>query len=410
MHVSVGFKIGLLMRTRILVASVLLICGFYLLGCSRSAIPTQTTPAAADVTWEETACPPSFAQRDFRLPAGCLVSDYRAGIAIYQQTLWQPYPQQRFGMIDLTTGEYSVVVASPVNSRLEYSMFSPKIGEGWIAWEEVGPNESREPQNADWVLYAAPLDAATRAVGTPMMVDAGNTSVVPRPFYGFDGGTLIWSRGKGPRQGGGRGASALVSRQLPSESVHTLYESDNGWRAVCVCGESVTITEARENRESAERVLVLDSRSGALQRSVQLPAEQSTSHFARVAAEGRIIYSAFTRKDTGWPNLYVIDQDGESRLICRNAMDAVPLGEWMLFERVPTTVSQLCGVSLATGSIITLNKAPLGYWQTPMAVSVGQETTMTVVTLDLAAYDESSDYEVVRVIESVPTMIQQEVR
>lgn len=369
---------------------------------------TETAAVIEQVPWEDGE-PPELESRDFTVPAGLLISDCEGRYAIYEQNLFQEYPANAFGILDMETGTHFEVLGTPVNSQRKYSMFSPRIGEGWIAWEEVSPDESFDPNNTDWALYAAALDLENRRIGDPVLIDRGNTSLIRRPFYGFSGSTLIWSRNIMPHsvQESSSHGSKLVSRELSGPSPERIvFESHRNWRAVCVSGPATTITELAEEGEAGERVVVVDSLRGVVEQQALLPAGHVSSHFAQ-AADGAVFYSAFVSANKPWPNLYEARQAGNTRMIRANAMDPVPFGPWLLFERITSAgpvgnrseISSLCGLSPSDRKVFVLDQADLGYWQTPICLSADDAQTLIAVTLQMSpsVEDQSEAHEVVRV-------------
>lgn len=374
-------------------------------GCSNQGQPAESASSEAQPSteWEEIAAP-ALAYADFQLPPSCLVEDLDGGYAVYQQNLHQQYPEQCFGLMDLSTGEYFTVLGEPVNAEGSYFMCSPRLGGGWIAWEEVSPNESIEPDKADWRLYAARVDFANRRIETPVLVDSGNTALYARPFYGFRGDSLIWSRNlTSMNQEARQPHSELLSRVPSAADEVVLFESGRNWRAVCVEGDVVTVTEAPDSSEDAERVIVIDATSGATLGECTLPDGAQSAHFARYAEDGTILYGAFPGQNVQWPNLYAVN-GGEQSVVRARSMDAVRLGKYHLFERVVESgprglTSQLWGLSAESCTVFMLDERTEGLWQTPMCASTDDAGGVLAVTLDLAPYvaDQSMARTMIRV-------------
>ena len=402
------------MQTRSIALSALLLSVLMLSACGNADIDNRSTvtvdrshDTSTPPSWQDTTAP-DLEYQDYQIPAGALVTDCDDRHAIYEQSLAQEYPSEAFGILDMETGEHFEVLGEAINSQRKYSMFSPRIGEGWIAWEEVSPNESSDPNNAEWRLYAAALDVENRQIGYPVLVDSGNTSIVARPFYGLSGSRLIWSRNLRPRsvQESSAHHSRLMSRDLTHGAEEVILESTRNWIAVCVSELTTTIIEDPEPEERGERIVVADSRTGDVRYSAQLPKNHNTSHFAR-AVDGAVLYDAFTNPNEPWPNLYVISEDDPPESVRANSMDPVPFGPWLLYEQVVSTgpaghreeVSRLCGMSPATREVFVLDETETGLWQTPLRVSPDTTQTLIAVTLYLSPWVENQDtpHEIVRV-------------
>lgn len=392
-------------RSRAAVACTIAAALALSVGCSAEEQPTESSTPSVPVAqeWEEVAAP-EWPYTDFNLPASCFIEDLDGDFAVYQQNLHQRYPGQSLGLLALATGEYFTVLEQPVMAERGYFMCSPRIGDGWIAWEEVSPNEAANPDNADWRLYAAPLDFAARRAGEPVLVDSGNTSIYVRPFYGFDGDTLVWSRNLvAKRQEMPQHHSELMSRVLSEPDEAVLFESPRNWRAMCVEGDTVTIIESPEPSELSERVVVLDAATCEVTQEFALPEGLQSAHFARVATEGTVLYAAFANQAAQWPDLYVAEGDVQGMVRARS-MDPVGVGDYFVFERVLDDGtrglrSQLWGLSVESRSVFLLDERSKGLWQTPMCASTNSADGVLAVALDLAPYvdDQSQARTIVRV-------------
>lgn len=374
------------------------------MGCTVTALTDTApgSPASAQIPigsgWPVIPAPVLMFE-DYELPPSCFVTDLDDRRAIYEQSLNQHYPDAAFGIVDMKSGEHFTLLETPVNARQRYSMFSPRISGDLIAWEEVSPNESTAPDDAQWRLYAARVDWKTRSIGVPVLVDYGNTGKVARPFYGFDENALVWSRSTDRSFVGTESASrsSLLRRDLSSNDVVTVFRSVRGWKAVCVDGDATLLTETRESQQGSERLVIIDSVTGERHRTFSLPQSQRAAHFAR-SFDNLLVYSAFDDENQPWPSLYAVEPEGTVTLVCRNALDPVSFGPWMLFERIVLSRGQggvsevgcLAGLSADSRTIFVHDQAPSGFWQTPMSASTHSQQDRMAVTLDLAPYVEDS--------------------
>jgi len=341
---------------------------------------------------------PSFKTTDYSLPEGCFVSDFTERLAVYSQNTFEAYPVEVFGLLDLDSGCSALVLTEPVNVDKSYDAFTPLLSDEWIAWHEVSSNESAEPENARWCLYAARVDAETLSIAEPILIDSGNTSTILRPFYGLRGNELVWSRNLAAWTGQEMPASGarLMSVDLSCGGEREIASSSRNWRAVRISGDVAVLTELTDVEEWQEAIVVVDLDTGEELDRVDMPCEGGSSHFAERIGR-HLVWAAFASRDAIWPRLYASDGVSQPEIVRGQSMDVCGVGPYAVFESLvnergstPHTSSRLMGCDPESHTCWVLDEADEGYWELPMAS--GWSEALVVAVNDVGPYvSDASD-------------------
>lgn len=289
---------------------------------------------------------PELAFREYSLPVGCAVTDANERWAVYVRTTFAAYPGAVFGLLDLKTGRRHEILSSPVGSARRFSAFAPRISEDWIVWEEVSPDESAAPRNAEWRLYAAPLDTSRQAIGPPQLIDEGTTDFKLRPMYDVVGSTVCWTVNTVPsaRQEYVSRSGTVAAVDLDSGARRTLFESSRSVPTLRADESRIVVTEVASGTASPYRqsTHVVDVASGRLLGYLDLGNRFSLSHTVDFSA-GRFAWASFLQDGAQWPAVHIRDARGTVALAAVDAMDPAFFGDYVAFESIAT--------SLAGGSV-----------------------------------------------------------
>jgi hypothetical protein len=301
--------------------------------------PAESTRVADPLTRTEIAGfvetgTAAVSSRELTLPAGCYVSDHTAGLAAYSQATGVEYPRDTLGLLDLATGRYRTVLPRPVDADRRFDVFTPRLSDEWLAWEEVSPGEGHDPANAVWRLYAARIDPETLAIDEPALIDQGRTAVAPRPFYGVNGGVLVWTAGAtdaAPRAPAGR---ALMEIDPATGETREVYRAPAPIERLRV-RDGLAVLGHRGTESEAETVEVVSIESGEVVDSAR-PSGGPLSHFPDYS-ERVLVWTAFEHATAPWPDLYLREARGGDVLLARDAMDPRLVDGYVLYERVSRT-------------------------------------------------------------------------
>lgn len=347
---AVVARLSALLLTALLLASLALQAGCTERGRRSRAAPTRAvTLAEAARAREATAAEipetitlrdvdtPQLDYREYALPAGCEVTDSTNRLAVYSQNTLKAYPGTVFGLLDLATGERRTALTSPVLAAREFDAFTPRISDTWMVWEEVSPNEAMEMLNAEWRLYAAPLDTARMRLGKPHLIDEGVTDYKLRPFYAVLGSTVYWTVNMVPsrRQEYVARSGSVVALDLASGKSRELYKSPRNVPTLRLKDGRVVVTEHATADPSTHRqtVRVFDADSGASIDEFDLKNRFAVAHVADYA-DGWLAWSAFPRDGAEWPSAYLRSPDGVLDLAGVSSIDPMFFGDFAAFESV----------------------------------------------------------------------------
>jgi hypothetical protein len=300
--------------------------------CIQAGRPTGAPGATAALTLAHArpatigfadAPAPDLQAVDLALPAGCIVEDYTDDLAAYSQRPDPSRTTDSLGLLDLTDGRHAVVRSEAVNAEMRWDVFSPRLSNSVMAWEEVTPGEGDDMGHAGWRLYAAPIDRAALTLGAPVLVAQGRTETTQRPFYGVDDTTVYWTLLATPTAPlEGAQEDEVRATDLASGAVRTLRRSPviDGFK---LSSGAVVVTESRSGRldspDAALSATAIRASDGGVLRSVALGNANPLSHFADYA-DGWFVWTEPTQEG-GEPFAYVMDPRGNVSLAALRAMN-----------------------------------------------------------------------------------------
>lgn len=249
---------------------------------------------------------PELSYREFELPPGVNMTDRTERLAAY--ALNDPdFRHPVFGLLDLTSGVSRVVLRRGVNEARGYATLTPKLSDSWMAWEEVSPDETTDPNSSRWALYAARVDADRLALGKPILVDRGVTNYKLRPHYVVLGSTVYWSANMrpGPHQEDFPRSASICALDLSTGGRKVLRETDTSYPTLCAADGLLSATEIVSPMLAHRvRVLLIDPETGDLVLARDLNNNWRVSHFVR-ASRDWLAWAVQPADGSEWPSLYV---------------------------------------------------------------------------------------------------------
>ena len=366
-----------------------------------------TRPARADarvITFRDVDAP-AIAYKDWELPAKATLEDYTDNFAVYDLASEMEHPNAYLGVLDLHTGRSSIFLKEAVNAADRWDMFSPRLSDQVIAWEEVTPGEGDDMGNAGWRLYAAKFDRASLRIGKPVKVAEGRTDTISRPFYGVYGTTVCWTRMSM--------AAARKQRRAPADSVESLDLATGKTRTVHASlhiidgfklSQGVAITTEMTGTPTADTVtpltaVAVDAATGKVLRSAPLGNGYSLSHFADYA-DGWFFWTEIA-DGGGEPIAYIMDPQGHVSLAGYRSANPMISPRYAFCQSsaatgspsAPRQVAQIRGVDLQarTRFILTATYPDTnGTWRHTIA---GSRRNTLVLYSDPWLYDEHPEYQ-----------------
>ncbi len=296
---------------------------------------------------------PRLTYRQLELPPGTEITDYTDHIAAYSRNSLE-FPHPVFGLVDLASGRHRLVLSEGVNEALGYNTVAPRISDSWMAWEELDPDETNDPRNATWRLYAAPIDSANLAIGKPKLIDGGVTNYKLRPHYVVIGTTVFWTanREAGPHQESFPRFGTLEALDLETGRSRTVRRTNTSFVTLCAADGVLSVTESvSDETPERERVLLLDPATGMSLLTVELENDGPLSHFVRVSPDW-FSWAVFPEEGAEWPDLHFSrrtrqvasagGEDGVSSpsgtfMAGARSIDPAFFGRYVAFESVDTS-------------------------------------------------------------------------
>lgn len=340
---------------------------------------------------------PAFGFDDFSVPPGWGLEDYTESAALCERPSGVAYPINDYMLLDFATGRTVPLSIPIVNAERHFACVTVRLGDGWIAWEEISPNEGNDLDNAEWRLFAAPLDRDKGEIGKPIEVDGGNTSYWIRPHFVLRGDEVVWSRSRVTLslQEAAEFYGRVMARSLPQGENRVLSELPDPITAFRLAGDRMVATTASE-KDVPERLVVIDS-TGSVVDSCTLDPLMTTSHFADYA-KGYLTWSWFPNEAAPWPSLALRDGSGTFWRIDGGAGDGTLVNGYLLYERthdtregakVVTTREIRC-VDLASMGRSVLCGSDEGYWESCVAANPGDTYVVALTTRDDSGHPDAT--------------------
>ncbi len=356
---------------------------------------------------------PELSYREFELPPGVNITDRTDRLAAY--ALNDPaFRHPVFGLLDLRTGVSRVVLRRGVNEQRGYATLTPKLSDSWMAWEEVSPDETTDPNNSQWALYAARIDADRLALGKPILVDRGVTNYKLRPHYVVLASTVYWSVNTrpGPHQEDFPRSASICALDVSTGARKVLRETSTSYPTLCAADGLLSATEiVSPVLAHRVRVLLVDPATGYLVLAGELNNTWRVSHFVR-ASRDWLAWAVQPADGSEWPNLYVAPRNqpvspADGTLSRRDVLmagiesiDPAFFGPYLAFESVEASSGDSMGgvtsrarriwvtdLERRTRSVLleTRDDDTGGWWQTCAA---GRRTQALLLWNDLGPWVE----------------------
>lgn len=334
-----------------------------------SAEPSATAPpsiAASEVA------PPPIRFKEFRLPGLHKLGGVGARIAAFTGPDANVFGDAPIVLMDLETGRHSVGRPHAVGWEKRYGVLGLKCSDSWVVWEELRGDETEEPLDCDWRLYAAPVDEQSLKLGKPVLVAESITSIQSRPLFAVLGDEVFWMTNSAPnpkQEGTVRGAR-INARRLPDGPVRTVLESKHNFASMSESEGSLLVCELPSKDSNHEVLHVVDPVSGAVRKTVDLRnGEAEVSHLPKIHGD-LIAWTVMPDPETDDTMLLVATGTGGGRQLDTRGMDPVLVGPYVLYETlVPEAerlVQRIRGYDPQTSEVFTVTESDAdadGAWQ-----------------------------------------------
>lgn len=315
--------------------------------------------------------------KEFRLPGLHKLGGVGKRIAAFTGPDATVFGDAPVVLMDLETGRHEVARPHAVGWEERYGVLGLKCSDSWVAWEELRGDEVEDPLDCEWKLYAAPVDAKSLKLGEPVLVAESVVSMQGRPLFAVLGDEVFWMTNSAPnpkQEGAVRGAR-IDARRLPDGPVRTVFESKHNLASMSESEGKLLVCELPSKDSKSEVLHVVDPKSGAVERSLDLRnGEAEVSHLPKVHG-GLAAWAVMPDAETDETMLLVgTGTDGGQQLDTRG-MDPVLVGPYVVYETLSADVAsggagslvqRIRGYDPRTGEVFTIAVSDAdkdGAWQ-----------------------------------------------
>jgi len=336
---------------------------------------------------------PELAYTEWRLGDNAMLQDHDERFAVLFDNNFDGIGGMRIRLLDMETGTHRVVVPDTIDRAEGFTMTGLHCSDEWVVWEELRGDEMNDPLNVEWRLWAAPIDAAGTAVGTPALIRKSVVSIRTRPLFQADGQTVYVMSNTFPnaKQEGATYRSSIVAIDLETRVEHEIYTSERMLHAFSVMGDELTVAEYVDYETKRARICVLGLDDG-IERFVYEPDGPGLSHWP-VFWKDTLLWSRDDGSNDPWPSLWCLVNDGTAFKLAEDGLDPVVAGPYVFYRGYPDTRSAtITGLELATMRTFELLRTGVGlerYWQ-PM-INGKQDAHMLVVWRQVFAADVGAE-------------------
>ncbi len=210
-------------------------------GCSRGKddassgaiqVPESGVTSLADLTVEARTVEASGA---FTLPAGSIVEVDSENIAAVRSITKVAHPLAEAGILDLTSGEYSLVLPQAVKHDQGFDIVDVRATDTMLMWVET------KAADGSWAVFSASLSGVTP--GQAILLEEGTADYL-LPSIAVSGSTAIWLHAPDPEKDKSAEETEVRARDLDATESRVLLSTDATVRLpLRVCSGVVTVTE-----------------------------------------------------------------------------------------------------------------------------------------------------------------------
>lgn len=300
-----------------------------LVGCSSSGDPDvgrsvvveeSGVTVLADLTADPAVIQPTA---EWKVPQGSIVEVDSTRHAAVRSTTGEAHPLQEIGLLDLSSGEYSVVIPRAIGHDEGFDLCDVRATDELVAWIETRPSDDA------WAVWAAPLSGSVP--GAPVLLDEGDSSTV-LPSMTVWGDRVCWLAVPDP-DGTSDADAQLRVRALGDDAYRAIWASSSTVTG-SVRSAAGTVTVVERSRVSGTRrssLIALDIESGDVVDTLVLPAPISPSD--AVFLDGAFAFSVPAKYDGVGPlgsvGTYLQTGDATFVRLPRQPLDTPALvGNW----------------------------------------------------------------------------------
>ncbi|MDI6712343.1 MAG: hypothetical protein QMD96_03805 [Anaerosomatales bacterium] len=345
-------------------------------GVSAEASAEAPVTAVRSIAASEVA-PPPMRFKEFRLPGLHKLGGVGTRIAAFAGPDATVYGDAPIVLMDLETGRHAVGRPHAVGWEERYGVLGLRCSDSWVVWEELRGDEAEEPLDCDWKLYAAPVDAKSLKLGEPVLVAESVVSIQSRPMFVVLGDEVFWmtNSAPNPKQEGTIRGARISARRLPNGPVRTVVESRHNFASISESEGKLLVCELPSKDSKSEVLHVVDPKSGAVERSLDLRnGEAEVSHLPKVHG-GLVAWAVMPDAETDETMLLVATGTGGGRQLDTRGMDPVLVGPYVVYETLsrdagpggtPRLMQRIRGYDPRTREVFTIAESDAdkdGAWQ-----------------------------------------------
>ena len=302
--------------------------------------------------------------REYRLAGQLHLGDLTGGVAAFQKNAGK---HQELWLMDLSSGRVRRVFAKGTTGGGASVISAIRLSDSWIAWEEVGPGDDLV-EEADWRLYAAPLQRSSLSIGARRLIASASNHQASRPLFDLSGSRLVWMSNTAGSAGVER-RSLVMLRDLKGGRARVLHRATGVLVTIGYSDDRVVVTESpNEESPGAATVTIaaLDAQTGEQLARLEVPSEFGLSHWP-AWRNGWVAWAPFPSADSTYPELYFRDAAGSLYVEEGSAVDPTIVGDYVFYKTErpgPNTVYEVRALRLTdlTSTILTSGDPETGTW------------------------------------------------